>query len=43
MMFANDLILIAKSEEKLQRKINILSDFCNEKKLEINTKKMYCF
>ena len=36
LMFADDLILIAKTEEELQRKINTLSDFCKEKKLEIN-------
>ena len=37
-MFADDLILIAKTVEELQRKINTLSDFCKEKKLEINEK-----
>ena len=29
--FADDLILIAKTEEELQRKINTLSDICKEK------------
>ena len=37
-MFADDFILIAKTEEELQRKINTLSDFCQEKKAEINEK-----
>ena len=41
-MFADDLILIAKTEEELQRKITTLSDFCKEKKLEINGKKPKC-
>ena len=41
-MFADDLILIAKTEEELQRKINTLTDFRKEKKVEINEKKPKC-
>ena len=42
LMYADDLVVLAHSETELQEKMNILSTFCNEWKLEINTKKTKC-
>lgn len=38
-MYADDLILLAKTKEDLQKKIDILNDYCMKWKLEINSKK----
>ena len=39
MLYADDLIILALSEEELQKKMNVLQNFCNNNKLEINEKK----
>ena len=42
LMYADDLVILAKSEEELQTKLNKLSDYCNKWKLEINVGKTKC-
>ena len=42
LMYADDLVVLAHSEADLQEKMNILSNYCNDWKLEINTKKTKC-
>lgn len=39
LMYADDIILLSKSPEGLQKKIDILNDYCNDWCLTINTKK----
>ena len=39
MLYADDLIILAKSEEELQEKMNVLQLFCQENKLQVNEKK----
>ena len=39
LMYADDLILISRSKEDLQKKIDILHEYCLKWKLNINTKK----
>ena len=41
-MFADDLVIIAQSEVELQSSLTQLSMFCENWKLEINTKKTKC-
>ena len=38
-MYADDLILLATSKEELQKKIDVLNDYCGSIKLEINENK----
>ena len=43
-MYADDLVLISKSEEGLQRQIDTLNEYSKNKKLKINTQKQNpCF
>ena len=39
LLYADDLIILAHSEEELQKKVDILQTFCKNNKLEINEKK----
>ena len=39
LMYADDLILISETQEGLQKQIDKLSDFCEERKLDVNIKK----
>ena len=41
-MYADDLVLISKSKEGLQRQIDCLNVYCKTWKLKINTKKTKC-
>ena len=38
--YADDLVLISKSREGLQKGLRALKSFCNEKKLVVNSKKV---
>ena len=38
LMYADYLVVLAHSEADLQENMNILSNYCNDRKLEINTK-----
>ena len=38
-MYADDLVLISRSKEGLQRQIDTLQDYCQKWKLDINIKK----
>ena len=42
LMYADDLIIIAKSKEELQKKMDVLTSILYEKKLEINESKTKC-
>ena len=41
-MYADDLLILAHSEEELQHHLNKLSQYCKQWKLEINIKKTKC-
>ena len=42
LMYADDIVVLAHSEKDLQAKMDTLSKFCKDRKLEINTKKTKC-
>ena len=42
LMYADDLVILGKSEEELQTKLNQLSEYCKKWKLEINVGKTKC-
>ena len=42
MLWADDILMLSKSEAGLQRKLNALEKYCTENKLSVNTKKTQC-
>ena len=38
-MYADDLVMVAESEEQLQKKLSLLNNYCAKWNLEINIKK----
>jgi exonuclease III len=42
LMYADDLVILGKSEDELQTKLNQLSEYCKKWKLEINVGKTKC-
>ena len=42
LMYADDLVILAKNENDLQNSLNNLSKYCNQWELSINTKKTKC-
>ena len=41
-LWADDILMLSKSEAGLQRKLNALEKYCTENKLSVNTKKTQC-
>ena len=42
LMYADDLIILSTSKENLQTNLNLLNEYCNKWKLEINYSKTKC-